>query len=236
MLKRGYIQKKRKIRLRTSPVFRIFFLFLVVSIFLYGWVHPGVSKAMQQQAKMLMSQKLAALTLEILEEMDADYSDFSEITRDDSGAVIAIETNTVRVGIFKNRLEQRVTQWFSSADVASYRIRLGTLLGQEYLTGRGPNITFRIQPLGVLTSDIASQFRSAGINQTLHQIFLNITLEVETAVPLFRSHETLKTNLLLAETVIVGKVPEYYTNITGLSGEIPEGIADFSVDPLDLER
>ncbi len=104
-------------------------------------------------------------------------------------------------------------------------VPLGTLSGVPLLAGLGPRLSFRFTPVGMVQSSFHSEFRSAGINQTLHRITLQLTGTVRVVLP-GRSYSVIVlTQAPVAENVIVGDVPEAYTNVANtddLLNLIPE--------------
>ena len=104
-------------------------------------------------------------------------------------------------------------------------VPLGTLSGVPLLAGLGPRLSFRFTPVGMVQSSFHSEFRSAGINQTLHRITLQPTGTVRVVLPGRSYSVTVLTQAPVAENVIVGDVPEAYTNVANtddLLNLIPE--------------
>ena len=104
-------------------------------------------------------------------------------------------------------------------------VPLGTLSGVPLLAGLGPRLSFRFTPVGMVQSAFRSEFRSAGINQTLHRITLELTGTVRIVLPGRSCSVSIFTQAPVAENVIVGDVPEAYTNVANtddLLNLIPE--------------
>ena len=104
-------------------------------------------------------------------------------------------------------------------------VPLGTLSGVPLLAGLGPRLSFRFTPVGMVQSSFHSEFRSAGINQTLHRITLQLTGTVRVVLPGRSYSVTVLTQAPVAESVIGGDVPEAYTNVANtddLLNLIPE--------------
>ena len=92
-------------------------------------------------------------------------------------------------------------------------VALGTLSGVPLLAGLGPKLSFRFTPVGMVQASFHSEFRSAGINQTLHRITLQLTATVRIVLPGRSCSVTVMTQAPVTENVIVGDVPEAYTNV-----------------------
>ena len=90
-------------------------------------------------------------------------------------------------------------------------VPVGTLLGSPFLAGRGPLIRVRMQSVGSSSAHFENAFTSAGINQTKHQIYLVVDVYVSILLPGFSTTTKFSNTYSVAETVIVGSVPDNYT-------------------------
>ena len=88
---------------------------------------------------------------------------------------------------------------------------MGTLAGSPLLAGRGPLIRVRMQSVGSSSAHFENAFTSAGINQTKHQIYLVVDVYVSILLPGFSTVTKVSSTYTVAETVIVGSVPDNYT-------------------------
>lgn len=95
------------------------------------------------------------------------------------------------------------------------RIPTGTLLNGDLLTGRGPRIPVKISLSGAAATQMSSYFESAGINQTSHRLVMDITVTLYAAIPGNDATTTLETSFIIAETVLVGKVPDTFLDVDG---------------------
>lgn len=146
-------------------------------------------------------------------ESGIQYGDMTNIKYDDRGDVKAIETNSAQINLLKSYLVKDVNEYISRYDVTEVGIPIGTFTGSDYLSGMGPEIGVSVQFSGVAVTDIFSEFTSAGINQTCHRIVVEI--EVEISVITLGKHlkDKVTNECCIAETVIVGTVPETYADI-----------------------
>ena len=224
----GGTSRPRKRRLRRAAAgFLVLTLVLLLGADLL--LRPSIAETLRYQGKIAAVRILSEETLAILEPMRLEYEELSHVSRDESGRVTSIETDMTRLNTIKSRLESQVTAALKERGAEEMKLPLGSLLGSEYLAGRGPEVGVRIVPVGALRTEFESVFQSAGINQTSHRIVLNLTLELSTVIPLHSAQTTVQTNFILADTVIVGDVPDYYTNITG-NAEALSSVPD----PLDV--
>ncbi len=73
--------------------------------------------------------------------------------------------------------------------------------------------------VGNVETDLISQFSEAGINQTLHRIYLNVNCKVTILTPFDSIEENITNQVLLAEAVVMGEVPSTYYNLNGLKSD-----------------
>lgn len=89
-------------------------------------------------------------------------------------------------------------------------------MGIRLLSGIGPNIKIKFADSGTVETKVRSEFESAGINQTIHKIYLDVSCKVSILTPYNVTDETIKNEVVLAENVIVGVVPSTYYNLEGM--------------------
>lgn len=84
-------------------------------------------------------------------------------------------------------------------------------------SGRGPGVKIRISSIGNIDTNLKSEFTAQGINQTLHRIYLNVKCNVSILTPFRDLEREMENQVLLAENVIVGHIPDTYYNLEGLN-------------------
>ena len=94
---------------------------------------------------------------------------------------------------------------------------MGSFFGSKLFAGMGPDINIKMKTSGSLDTDLRSEFTSAGINQTLHRIYLEVKCKVTILTPFETIDEEIYNQVLLAEGLIVGDVPNSYYNLEGLT-------------------
>ena len=95
-------------------------------------------------------------------------------------------------------------------------MQCGSFTGFKLLSGKGPGVPIRISSIGNVETDLRSEFTSQGINQTLHRVYLQVECQVSILTPYDDITEKIKNQVLIAENVIVGKIPNTYYNIEGI--------------------
>lgn len=140
------------------------------------------------------------------------YDYFVNLQKDADGNITAISANMARINTLSSEILQEVITATNSG-MLDLNIPLGNLLGSNLLLGRGPNIPIKIVMLTSSYADFRNEMVSAGINQIKHQIILEVRVQIDVLMPWEVKSTEVVSEVLIAETVIVGKVPNAYLNV-----------------------
>lgn len=197
---------------RLCPV-----LFLAVGI---GLALTLIVQLNERIRPVLLELALAQTTNEItavidraVSEQAVEYTELVTLERSEAGEIIALSSNMARSNALRAQLLEATLDALRGLETREMEIPLGTLLGWELLSGRGPTIKVKILYTGTASAEMENQFSSAGINQTRHQILFRLNAQVCVLLPGRQVSETVSASVCAAETVIVGKVPETYLQI-----------------------
>ena len=127
--------------------------------------------------------------------------------------ISAIETNVTGISRLRADSILNIRGEISDIDRMTLDIPLGNLAGGMFLTGRGFPVRIKLVPIGDVSGEIYSEFSETGINQTLHRIYLRVRVSMNMIVASDTVRLELADDILVAETVIVGRVPDAYTAI-----------------------
>lgn len=166
----------------------------------------------------------------IYEELAANrvtYNTLVNLTYDADGSVTSLQTNMLELNRLQSSITKRIIERVMEFDSQTIKVSLGSILGGPIFSGRGPNIEIKLIPANFIQTKIANEFTSTGINQTRHQVVMDINLTVTAVLPGYRSSTTIDTNVVLAETVVVGQVPEAYTVVNDGTDPLVGMIQDY---------
>lgn len=144
------------------------------------------------------------------------YNDLLIITKDENGNIKMVGTNVITVNEIISDIPVHIQEALEKSENNNFRIRLGSFLGSNLFAGRGPNVNIKMEVTGNLDTELKSEFVAAGINQTLHKIYLEIKCNVVILTPFETMEEQIVNQVLLAEGLIVGEVPNSYYNLEGM--------------------
>ena len=142
------------------------------------------------------------------------YTDLVTVERDDSGKVSLLAVDSVKLNTLRTQILQEVLDQVEGLDAQELGVPLGSLTGFATASDWGP-----VLPVGVLTAavpraEFSNRFTAQGINQTLHQIMLDITVELTLLIPGGRAETTVTAQVCVAETLLVGEVPDTYLGLS----------------------
>ena len=138
------------------------------------------------------------------------YEDLVTITRNDAGEIIAVSANALKINKIARDTASISQSNLKNLSLNGIPVPLGALTGIEALAGLGPSIQFRIIPVSSVSCAFSSIFESVGINQTKHSIYLNVIADISIVMPSKTDNFAVTTDILVGESVIIGKVPDTY--------------------------
>ncbi len=162
-------------------------------------------------AKQAITLSIEEAIKEKISAQDIEYNDFVTIERDSSGNILGITTNMVNMNQFKSEITTTIQEKLIN-NSSRTSVPIGTLIGGNLLRGYGPGVPLKIGLIGNVDINFKSSFESAGINQTIHKIYLTIHASCYSYLPGMKSESDVDTTVVVAETVIVGEVPSTYAN------------------------
>lgn len=189
-------------------------IFLILAVIGLDFkMRPVITSMSGYQAKLLVTDLINSAATDIFKNEGYNYSDFVSLTMNEEGNISSLETNTQKINLVQTEITQKVVDSLVANNRDSIMIPLGTLLGFQILSGRGPDIEIKIVPVGSVKAVTKSTLSSAGVNQTLHQITVEVDATAMAIIPGYSTEISVHTEYVLAETMIVGTVPNSYAQI-----------------------
>ena len=184
---------------------------LALMILLLAHLRPVLTSMASARVSNSVNRIVASAVEEAIQRGDINYEAFVTFEKDANGRVTALRSNVAEVNRMQSAISEEILRRLSEESTSELRIPIGTLTGSALLSGRGPSITVRMQAVGSASAMFRNEFSAAGINQTRHQILLEVDVYMSILLPGIRSSTTVANEIAVAETVIVGSVPESYT-------------------------
>lgn len=204
MRRRGFYTR------RNTWIFKsvcVLMIFLISILLLDARLRPELYDLAAVEAYAISSKTINSAVEKILSENTPEYSEIVSINYAKNNAVTGITTDIVKLNLFKSRVTNAIDDEFNKKEKTDVNVSLGTATGIALFSGWGPYIDIGVGFTSSTQSDFENVFTSAGINQTQHSVMLNIKTTVILTMSGKRISQTVETSFCVAQTVIVGSVP-----------------------------
>ena len=186
-----------------------FFLIVIVLVISYiKRIYPIIGNISEEEIIAITSNTVREASLSVLRENPREQIEI--ITYDDSGNISTIQLNQSLINEVVQSVGIACQQKLAQIGILGIDVPIGSLSGFVFFAGKGPSINVKIFPVGSVNVTIKSSFTNRGINQTNHKIYLNVNSDVDIVVP--GAHNSISTlaEILICDTIIIGKVPQVY--------------------------
>ncbi len=192
-------------------VLSIFLSFLVLSfVYVYCVVNPVVVEATKQMVFSLSTSAVSDAVYEVLQKNEITYKDLVTTEYDSEGNVTHLYLQTIKLNLIAREFYQVAQVYLDKMGKDGLDVAIGAFTGLPFLVGVGPKVNLKLISIGAMTSTFESSFTSAGINQTKHSVYVHLYASVSLILPARSKTIDSVTEMLVAESVIVGKVPNVY--------------------------
>lgn len=181
-------------------------------------LRPVLAAAARYQVRSQVTAAVEQWAARDLQERGVDYSDFVTITRNEAGEITALSADMARLNLLRAELSAHLLERLEDGQL-ELTVPVGSLLPIEPTWARGPELHLRALALGTASAEFESEFTSAGINQTRHRLWLELSVPVTVLLPGGGEELTVDSRLCVAETVIVGQVPQTWFQTGGLPAD-----------------
>ncbi len=195
-----------------GKLFLLIIVFIAFILVFNSQIRPVIGSISANEAKIQSINTINNAVMEELNRENISYDDLITVERGNDGNVLAVTTNMVKMNELKAKIISDIQGKLNNDTYSTVWVPLGTLIGGDFFHGKGPNIALKASLSGDVTAEFNSTLTSAGINQTKHQIYLDVSTSIYSFLPGFDTTTDVKTNILVAETVIVGSVPQVVAN------------------------
>ncbi|MBR5535941.1 MAG: sporulation protein YunB [Clostridia bacterium] len=213
---------------RSITHFLWYILFvLIMLIALFIWINikvrPFVISITRGYAENVASNTLNAIIDEAMRENEYNFVNVIKNAEDN---VVAVTMNSADTNLFMTKISIGLKNRIADMDEIEAKIPLGNFLPYPFLAGLGPEIPVKFLILATSAVSAREDFVSKGINQSLYTLSLHVVTDVGIYIPAMHSSVTVENEIPVAQTVIVGNVPDSYTNVEGMDGSVQDTVLD----------
>ena len=212
----GYKPYRRRKSKGSFKVFICMILIILVVIYVFLLVDKKIKpafiaiaevKAREIATRSINESVKAKLT------KDIKYEDLIAIRTDTEGNITMMQANTVMMNKLASEVALTIQDNIKKIKASTVKVPIGTVFDSQLLAKYGPKISINITPIGMVSVDFKTEFEQSGINQTRHRIYLVVNTKVRVIVPLSSKAVSVSSSVPIAETVIVGRVPQNYISV-----------------------
>lgn len=205
----------------------LFFIFLILIIcgLLLGF-RVKFSKSICNLAKTQVINSTSDLINDAIDEQievgNIQYDRIVFFEKDLNGRITALKTNMSEVNRLKTDILNLINDEILALDTSDLGVPFGSFVLPELLSGKGPVIPVQIMAIRNSDASFSSSFTEAGINQTLQRMTMTVCVDVTILVLGETDSFTVSSQVVVAETVIVGQVPDTFLQNGGNHGSKTE--------------
>lgn len=229
---RGFRSYRRRMSRRRAISLLLVFL-LIISSVLAEMAIRNLTPILTNMATARVSNVVNRIVNEAVDEAimkgDFEYDDLITIEKDNNGRVTALKSNMVQFNRLQAEIMNDILERMNDVTSSELSIPVGSLTGIAVLASRGPKIRVKMSAVGSPTADFHNLFTSAGINQTRHQIVLSITVNVSILLTGIKASTVVSNSLAVAETIIVGEVPNSYMYFSGDENKTSQAMQSYGL-------
>lgn len=190
---------------------------VIVCFFLFlGKYHEVIGSLAQTQVKNATSDLINDAIDRQISNGTIQYDRMVYFEKDLDGKITALKTNMSEVNRLKTDLLNLINDEILAMDADHLGIPLGNLILPEFFAGKGPSVPVQILTIRNSEADFFSEFSQAGINQTLQKLNMQVSVDVTVLVLGAVDNFTISSQVVIAETVIVGQVPDMFLQTGGM--------------------
>lgn len=174
-----------------------------------GRVGPNMEAIGEVKARAVVNRIVNRTINENFEEFD-DMENLLIVKTDKQGGICMVQSDTRRINALMSKLMLRLQDNYSKIEPAEIKVSAGSLIGSRILSQKGPYFNLKIVPISVSETQFKTELEEQGINQTKYKIYAVIKSSIRMLAPFTDREITVTNTVLVAETVILGQVPDSY--------------------------
>lgn len=175
-------------------------------------IRPVLATIAESRAKNIAVEAVNDAVWQVLSDENISYDSLVSFTYGQDGKINAVAVDSVKLNTVCAEIRSRITDYFSQLSERTISIPVGSLTGVDLLAGKGPSVNIGITLSGSAQTTVINDFETAGINQTRHQIILYVKTKIYIIMQSGNIVTETENSIIAAETVIVGEVPEIYSD------------------------
>ena len=207
--------KKRRKRTHNHK-FRAAVLAIILTAAAFIYVdlrlRPAVITVAQYHIQSLINKAVNNAIISVMDKTQYSYDDLVEINRNSADEIVSVNYNSLHINKLRSELIKVSIEETQKIPVSYVYIPVGNITSIDILQNKGPKLKFTVTPSSYVEAEVESVFQNTGINQINHQIFITVKVTANALIPNYSTSVYSENKVCVAETVIIGKVPDSIGN------------------------
>lgn len=201
--------KKKKIK-AIAAILTLILLFTGAFFYFNKQAHEVIDQLTRATISNRLTVKMNAAFDELMASFDDEYSSYVHIERNSSGEITLITADMIKINKLMAQYSTIVQSHISEIEEDDITVPMLAFTGWPLISTLGADINLDIVAVGDAPCSYRSEFKEVGINQTLHSIYIDVSAKVEIILPIDNIEVECPSSALVCESVIVGRVPQFY--------------------------
>ncbi len=202
-------KRRHRIKIPWKIILTVTIIITAVVWWYCGRVRPILINTAEANIDSATTMAINNAVLEVVS-ANTTYSQLVTIEKNNDNDIVLLSANSAYINALALETATTVQSQLGELIGVGVSIPIGTLSGIPFLTGVGADVSISVTPISSVTCSFVSTFTTAGINQTMHQIYLEVHCDIDIVIPTLTRTITSTTDVLVCETIIVGDIPDTY--------------------------
>lgn len=187
-----------------------FVIFIILFIVFEYKARDLVHNLVENELEIHAMNAIDNAVCDVLTNNPVDYNSIIKSDTDENGRVNALYTDTASINMLKSKMSLLINENINNTHKVKVAVPAGAFTGLVLLSSFGPDINVRLTLDGSVNTTIKSEFISAGINQTMHRVYMEVEANVSLTCPIISYETEFTSEYELCQTIIVGNTPELF--------------------------
>lgn len=208
------MKKRRKRNYNHKFRTAVLAIILTAAAFIYVdlRLRPAVITVAQYHIQSLINKAVNNAIISVMDKTQYSYDDLVEINRNSADEIVSVNYNSLHINKLRSELIKVSIEETQKIPVSYVYIPIGNITSIDILQNKGPKLKFTVTPSSYVEAEVESVFQNTGINQINHQIFITVKVTANALIPNYSTSVYSENKVCVAETVIIGKVPDSIGN------------------------
>lgn len=193
----------------------LIFILILFNVFIYAFDKSITPTVISVADAEMRAKSIEIVNKAILDEFSKqfNYDEIIHVEKDINGNIVLLKADTLKLNKIACDVALSSQKELKELGNIGIKVPIGYILKNNILSYFGPSITIKMQPVGQIETKYISEFEQAGINQTRHKIYVQVKTKVRVIIPLKSNDIEVNNEVAVAETIIVGKIPDSALNL-----------------------